>query len=56
MDQRAGVWPVEEGGSSGSSGPAVSEVVEESEPAKKLVAPTATATDREERTASCLLP
>ena len=53
MDQRAGVWPVEEGGSSGSSGPAVSEDIEESEPVKKLVAPTApTATDREEGTAS----
>ena len=48
MDQRAGVWPVEEGGSPGGSGPAVSEDVEKSEPAKKLVAPTATATDRED--------
>ena len=53
MDQRAGVWPVDEGGSSGSSGPAVPEDVEESELVKKLVAPTApTATDREEHTAS----
>ena len=53
MDQRAGVWPVEEGGSSGSSGPAVPHHVEESEPVKKLVAPTApAATDREEHTAS----
>ena len=43
---------MDEGGSSGSSGPAVPEDVE-SEPVKKLVAPTApTATDREERTAS----
>ena len=40
MDQRAGVWLVEEGGSSSSSGPAVPEDVEESEPVKKLVAPT----------------
>ena len=49
MDWRAGVWPVEEGGGSSSSGPAVPEDVEEREPAKKLVAPTApTATDREE--------
>ena len=64
MDQRAGVWLVEEGGGSGTSGPAVPEDVEEGEPVKKLVAPTApTATDREEhknlvsrmlhRTASC---
>ena len=53
MDQRAGVWPVEEGGSSSSSGPAFPEDVEESEPVKRLVAPTApTATDREEHTAS----
>ena len=53
MDQRAGVWPVEEGGSSSSSGPAVPEDVEESEPVKKLVVPTApTATYREENTAS----
>ena len=49
MDQRAGVWPVEGGGGSSSSGSAVPEDVEESEPLKKLVAPTApTATDREE--------
>ena len=41
MDQRAGVWLVEESGSSGSSGPAVPEDVEEGEPVKKLVAPTA---------------
>ena len=41
MDERAGVWPVKEGGSSGSSGPAVPEDVDESEPVKKLVAPTA---------------
>ena len=41
------------GGSSGSSGPAVPEDVEESEPVKKHVAPTApAATDREEHTAS----
>ena len=53
MDQRAGVWPVEEGGGLSSSGPAVPEDVEEGEPVKKLVAPTApTATDREEHTAS----
>ena len=39
MDQRAGVWPVEEGGGSSSSGPAVPEDVEESELVKKLVAP-----------------
>ena len=52
MDQRVGVWLVEEGGS-GSSGPAVPEDVEESEPLKKLVAPTApTSTDREKHTAS----
>ena len=51
MDQRAGVWPVEEGGGS-SSGAAVPEDVEEGEPVKKLVAPTApTASDREEHTA-----
>ena len=48
MDQRAGVWPVDEGGGSSSSGPAVPEDVEENEPVKKLVAPTApTATDQE---------
>ena len=41
MDRRAGVWLVEEGGSSSSSGPAVPEDVEESEPVKKLVVPTA---------------
>ena len=53
MDQRAGVWPVDEGGSSGSSGPAVPEDVEEGELVQELVAPTApTATDREEHTAS----
>ena len=53
MDQRGGMWPVEEGGSSGSSGLAVPEDVEESELVKKLVAPTAPrATDREEHTAS----
>ena len=53
MDQRAGVWPVDEGGSLGSSGPAFPEDVEEGEPVKKVVAPTApTATDREEHTAS----
>ena len=47
MDQRAGVWPVEEGGGSSSSGPAAGE------PVKKLVAPTApTAPDREEHTTS----
>ena len=52
MDRRAGVWLVE-GGSSSSSGPAVPEDVEESEPMQKLVAPTApTAADREEHTAS----
>ena len=50
MDQRAGVWPVDEGGSSGSSGPAVPEDVEERDYVKKLVAPTAT--DREEHPAS----
>ena len=37
MDQRAGVWLVEGGGSLGSSGPAVPEDVEESELVKKLV-------------------
>ena len=53
MDQRAGVWPVDEGGSSSSSAPAVPEDVEESELLKKLVSTTApTATDREEHTAS----
>ena len=42
---------VQQGGSSSSSGPVVAEDVEESEPVKKLVAPTApTATDREEHT------
>ena len=49
MDQTAGVWLVEEGGGSSSSGPAVPEHVEESEPVKKLMAPTAS--DREEYTA-----
>ena len=53
MEQRTGVWPVEEGGGSSSSGPAVPGDVEEGEPVKKLVAPTATtASDREEHTAS----
>ena len=53
MDQRAGVWPVEEGVGSSSTGPAVPEDAEEGEFVKKLVAPTApTATDREEHTAS----
>ena len=53
MDQRAGVWHVEEGGGSSSSGPAVPEDVEEGEPVKKLVAPTApTASEREEHAAS----
>ena len=52
-DQRAGVWLVEEGGGSSSSGPAVPEDVEEGEPVRKLVAPTApTASDREKDTAS----
>ena len=52
-DQRAVVWPVEEVRSSSSSGPALLEDVEEGEPVKKLVAPTApTAADREEHTAS----
>ena len=49
MDQRAGVWPVEEGGSSGSSGPAVPEDVEESALVKKLVAPTAPNSKRPRR-------
>ena len=49
----AGVRPVEEGGSSCSSGPAVPEDVEESAPLKKLVAPSApTTADPEEHTAS----
>ena len=52
MDQRAGVWLVEEGGSSSSSGPAVPEDVVEGELVKKLVAPTAPTSDREEHTAS----
>ena len=53
MDQRAGVWLVEEGGSSSSSGPVGAEDGEESEPVKKLVAPTApTAADWEEHTVS----
>ena len=44
---------MEEGGGSSTSGPAVPDDVEESEPVKKLVAPTVpTATDREEHTAS----
>ena len=45
-----GVRPVQEGGSSGSSGPAaMSDDVEESAPVKKLVAPSApTADDRED--------
>ena len=53
MDHTACVWLVEEGGGSSSSGPAVPEDVEEGEPVKKLVAPTApTASDREEHTTS----
>ena len=58
MEQRAGVWPVDVGGSSSSSGPVVPEDVEESEPVKKLVAPTApTTTDREEHmTRKCSEP
>ena len=53
MDQRAAVLPLEEGRSSGSSGPAVPEDVEEGESVKEVVAPTApTATDREKHTAS----
>ena len=53
MDQRAGVWLVEEGGSSSSSDPTVPEDVEEGELVKRLVAPTApTAKDREEHTVS----
>ena len=52
MDQRAGVWPVEAGGGSSRSGPAVPEDVDESGLVKKLMAPTApTATDREEHIA-----
>ena len=35
MDQRAGVWPVEEGAGSSNSGPAVPEDVEENELVKK---------------------
>ena len=50
MDQRAGVWIVEEGGGSSSSGPAFHEDVEEGEPVKKLMAPTAP--KAEEHTAS----
>ena len=49
MDQRAGVWPVDEGGSSGSGSPAVPEDVEESELVKVLVAPTAPRTTTELR-------
>ena len=50
-EQVCGLWM--KGGSSGSSGPAIPEDVEESELVKKLVARTApTATDREEPTAS----
>ena len=41
MDQRAGVWLVEEGGCLSSSGPAVPEDVEESELVEKLAVPTA---------------
>ena len=41
LDQAAGVRPVEEGGSSSSSGPAVLEDVEESALVEKLVAPSA---------------
>ena len=53
LDRGAGVLPVQEGGSSSSSGPAAPEDVEESAPVKKLVAPSApTAADREEHTAS----
>ena len=37
MDHRAGVWPVEEGGSSSNSGPAGPEDVEESELVQNLV-------------------
>ena len=50
-EQACGLWKKVEG--SGSSGPAVPKDVEESEPAKRLAAPTApTAADREEHTAS----
>ena len=53
LDRGAGVLPVQEGGSSSSSGPAAPEAVEESAPVKKFVAPSApTAADREEHTAS----
>ena len=53
LDRGGGVLPVQEGGSSSSSGPAAPEDVEESAPVKKLVAPSApTAADREEHTAS----
>ena len=36
MDQRAGVWPVEEGGSSGSIGPAGPKDVEDSDFVNRL--------------------
>ena len=52
LDRGAGVRPVEGGGSSSSSGPAVPEDAEESALVKNLVAPSApTAADREEHTA-----
>ena len=53
LDRGAGVRPVEEGGSSSSSGPAVmSEDVKENAPMKKLVAPSAPTADDRERTHS----
>ena len=50
MDQRAGVWPVDEGGSSGSSGPAVPEDVEEGETCEKACGADSYNSNRPRRT------
>ena len=49
MDQRAGVWPVEEGGGSSSSGPAVPEDVEKGDLVKKACGADSTNSNRPRR-------